>query len=77
MMRTFVCELLFQVSKSFLVGFLNCTDTYINTLHAESQIDSLADIYQHYLAKYSDYLIQHFSSVVILFAMGRCRGFKI
>ena len=43
--------------KLILVGSLNCAATYINTLHADSEIDSSADIYQHYLAKYPDCLI--------------------
>ena len=45
--------------KLILVGSLNCAATYINTLQADSnyKIDSSADIYQHYLAKYPDCLI--------------------
>ena len=43
--------------KLILVGSLNCAATYINTLHADSKIDSSADIYEHYLAKYPDCLI--------------------
>ena len=34
--------------KLILVGSLNCAATHINTLHADREIDSSADIYEHY-----------------------------